>query len=240
MYTKYKVLTGSIVLLMCFGTVGCGKQYSLKEEHNDLLAEYAANVILQNNPGYEDKLVELTEEGVTTQEVETSTTEIASESTTQNIEIASFDTQEQATTEQPNYVTDLSNLYSAQKLTVLYKGYKVVSQYSDNNQSSSAVEAQKGNKLLICRFKVKNNATAKNYVDLLDSTFSYQLHIGDGSIEPMLTLLEDDLALYQGTFSKGESKELSLLFEVPNDVLDNIDYLLDVSNQGQTVTVAVH
>ena len=98
MYTKYKVLTGSIVLLMCFGTVGCGKQYSLKEEHNDLLAEYAANVILQNNPGYEDKLVELTEEGVTTQEVETSTTEIASESTTQNIEIASFDTQEQATT----------------------------------------------------------------------------------------------------------------------------------------------
>ena len=239
MYTKYKILTGSLALLMCFGTTGCGKQYSLNEEHNELLAEYAANAILQSNPEYKDKLVALTTEEVTTQAVEI-TTEEPSVSDTQISDTKLVTSEADATTEEKNSVTDLSDLFSDQKLTVLYKGYKVVSQYSDNNQSSSSVEAQKGNKLLICRFKVKNNASAKNHVDLLDSSISYQLHIGDGSIDPMLTLLEDDLALYQGTFKKGESKELLLLFEVPNDTLDNIDYLLEVSNHSHTVTVTVH
>lgn len=239
MYTKYKVLTGSLALLICFGTTGCGKQYSLNEEHNELLAEYAANAILQSNPGYQDKLVDITTEAVTTQVAEV-TTEEPDISDTQVSDTELVTSETEATTEETNIVTDLSDLFSAQKLTVLYKGYKVVSQYSDNNQSSSSVEAQKGNKLLICRFKVKNNASTKNPVDLLDSSISYQLHIGDGSIEPMLTLLEDDMALYQGTFKKGESKELLLLFEVPKDILDNIDYSLDVSNHSHTVTVAVH
>lgn len=240
MYTKYKMLTGSLILLMCFGTVGCGKKYSLNEEHNELLAEYAANAILQSNPGYEDKLVDLTTEGVTTEFAEISTTEISTTESAQNSEDAESVSENEASTEQTNFVTELSELFSNQKLNVLYKGYKVVSQYSDDNQASSSVEAQKGYQLLICRFKVTNTASTKNMVDLLDSSITYKLRIGDSNIDPMLTLLEDDITLYQGTFKKGESKELSLLFEVPNDTLEQVNYQLDVSGQNQTVTVAVH
>ena len=182
-----KVLAATLVMLMCFGISGCGSDISLNEEQNELVAEYAANAILQRNSEYKDRL-DLQAEVI-------STTESTTQAEKQESVNSGEDSDAMETTEVTAKVADISELFSKQKLTVLYKGYKVVSQYSDKNQASSSVEAQSGKKLLVVQFQVKNTSSKKNKVDLLDSNVSYKLHTDTGETEPMLTLLEDDLAL---------------------------------------------
>ena len=233
-----KVLAATLVMLMCFGISGCGSDISLNEEQNELVAEYAANAILQRNSEYKDRL-DLQEEATTQAEV-ISTTESTTQAEKQESVNSGEDSDAMETTEVTAKVADISELFSKQKLTVLYKGYKVVSQYSDKNQASSSVEAQSGKKLLVVQFQVKNTSSKKNKVDLLDSNVSYKLHTDTGETEPMLTLLEDDLALFQGSLKAGASKKLVLLFEISNEETKKVNYQLDITNQQNTATIEVH
>lgn len=232
-----------LFLSLCLSGCGSSEDVTLDDEQNELIAQYAAGRILQNNPDYEQgykdteaKKQDNTEESTETTETAT-TTETASQSEEPTTTAVTESTTE-ATTETPS-VTDLSDLFEKQKLQVNYKGVRIKSSYSDSSKVTSAVEAGNGKKLLIVELSVKNLSKTKNTVDMIESSVSYTLHTSEGDVEPMLTLLDNDFAVYQQSFDAGASKKAVLLFEVSKNVADSVDCTLDVTKDNKTDTIII-
>ena len=237
MHKKRQIVMGFLAVMMCFSMSGCGSGIVLNQEENDLIAQYAANAILQNDKNYEDRFVvdSTTQEASTTQpEQQTTTTESAtpSESDTKSQKEA-----EQTT--QGELKPSLSKVSSFLNLSLQYKGCKVASHYEDGNQSSLPVEASSGNKLLILKFKIKNTSSTTNQVDMLSSKLSYDLQLGTEKLQPQLTVLEDDLTTYQGSLKKHASKNVVLIFEIPKKSANHPTGTLEISNGDEATTLEI-
>ena len=115
-----KTLQAALLIGLALFCAGCGKD-SLTEEQNDLIAQYAAHQVLQNNPNYDDRLVttetpDASADAATTTQQSTTTQETSQET--------SADTAAEATTQET--VVALSKVYKKEKIQVKYRGYKVV------------------------------------------------------------------------------------------------------------------
>lgn len=234
------------ILLVCFSCVmlfGCGNDQMLSDETNDLIAEYAANRVLQNNPEYKDRLI--TEAPVTTEEInaegstEVDTTEISTESSQSQEQQSADAVENQSETTENAYVTDVSNLYSDSGLSVVYKGFKLAKKYSDGVTASADVEPVDGGQLCIISLDVMNVSGKDNAVDLLDLNYIYSLRTQTGIYDPLFTICNDDFSVYQSDMKKDESKKAVLIFEVPKSEPKESEKVLNITFRNQTESISV-
>lgn len=238
-----------LVCFCCMILYGCGNDQTLSDETNDLIAEYAANRVLQNNPDYKDRLIteapvttEITEEQTTTNE--TTTQETLEDADSQNGDSdtstdQSVEEEAQPETTEAVYVTDVSGLYKESGLGVIYKGFKLAKKYSDGVTASADVEPVDGGQLCIITLDVKNTSGKDQTVDLLDLNYIYSLRTETGLYDPLFTICNDDFSVYQSDMKKDETKKAVLIFEVPKSESKDSERVLNITYRTKTESISV-
>lgn len=214
-------------LTLAVALTGCGNAIpDMTSQQEELVVEYAADVLLKHSKNYDSKLVELSvvreaeereaamqeavreaarEEELAEQE------ETESEGASNDVEI--IDNTGEAAVQNPTSIEDFLMLDSV-KFT--YTGYETSSLYPEQGEELFFVmNATDGNKLLVLKFQTENLLDTENALDIAQSGTRFKIRVNGVEKNALTTMLLNDLAYYQGTLSANESQELVLICEVP-------------------------
>ncbi|TCL53880.1 hypothetical protein EDD76_1241 [Kineothrix alysoides] len=209
--------TIGIVLMaaMSLMLTACGESVpEMTEEENAQVVEYAAGLLLKYDQNYETRLVE----------EDPKAEEKASEKKkTESAEVK----EEPQAPQKKNQATNTSavetnnsaqGFYGIKGVEVKYMGYELKDVYPDGNmeESSYAMSAESGYKLLVLNFEMKNTTEQDVDVNMASTGVKFKISVNGGQPEYALTtILPNDLSTFMGTISVGDTKNLILIGEVP-------------------------
>lgn len=220
----------------------------LTAEQSDIIAEYAAGLLLKYSSNYNYKIASEEEvaaalavrqevpEPETENETEPDSTE--AEAGTESGE-ASPETQT-TETEQVQIVTDLD--FAAEldidDLIIRYQSFEICSSYPENN-SGFSVDAAQGRKLLVMHFDLEGLPEEDVDCNLFDYDIKMRVKINDSTSAAVLnTLIPNDLASYMEVVHAGETVDVVAVAEIGDMTEEAIQTLvLHASSKGQTCAV---
>jgi len=224
-----KVVSYLIIGICCFVLCGCTKYPNMKQEDYDLVAEYAAGLLLKYSEKADNRLVEIEEaylELETKEEIQEEVSEepAIEEEESQEVPIEP-ETPIKDNTEQNEEVSlvPIEEVMGMDNLSVLINGYEIKSSYPDASGTFFAMDASEGNKLLVAKITLINNTESGIDVNMLEQNISYKVSLdGNGYKFALSTMLLDDLSTYVGTIGAGSSVELVLISEWNEELINNI------------------
>lgn len=225
-----------VIGVVCMGILftGCGNTIpDMTAEQQELISQYAANLLISYDSNQKSRLVDLTDtseestpENTTdaVEEVEGSET-LPEESESQeqleeNTENSAEDNTESITeteSQEVSYLTIAEVLNLPENITLEYKNVVESAYYpiDQTNEIFFSLDASAGNSLLVYQFVLKNQSQEDVYLDFFSQDISFRLQYTDGSKKKILTtLLDDDLATFVGDIYAGESLPLVIIVEV--------------------------
>lgn len=237
---KYIGVLVSICMLAMF--VGCYEPLEITESEMDMVAEYAAGVLVKHGTQAKDILLDREEQEEAFAALATPTPrptlEPFDKEEDKNLPESggNNDTvEEQRPTEEvvadnsEQTMQDLSDIMGKGDFYFRYKGYKATSLYQGSGDLFAA--AGDGKQLVVVEFEVTNQAKSGATLTLNKGTskeFVYTLRTEGKTIRPSLTLLNEDIyTSYNTTYKAGETKTCVLVFEC--------DERLSLSNMTLTV-----
>lgn len=209
---KKKGVASLILILTVFMLSGC-TSYNLSSHEEDLIAEYAADALLQNDSGYDEKLIDSEDIVIETEEPTEETTDGATQ----------------------GGAVSMSQALGLEGFSIDYTSYEISDTYT------SAVVAGEGLKLIVLKFNVTNVSSADAVIDLEPKTltYSYKGTFNDTyTYNAQITLIENALNSYKGTFAVGETKELVLIYKAPvEQLVDGISSISVTVNTDQASNI---
>lgn len=189
---------------------GCGMM-SLTTKESDMIAEYAAYVLVKHDKNYFPKLKD---------EVEEETTKVGW--VTPNVP-ASVNQNGTGNTSTIGSTTETAEAISSKSMAeamgvqgfdISYMSYEVMDKYEDNY---FPLRAEEGQKLLVCRFELTNQTGQESALNILEKQLSFRCSInGEKRVNSQLTMLLNDMSSLKETFAANETKEAVLLFQIPD------------------------
>ena len=223
------------VLISAVLLSGCIKNdIKMTDEQIDRAAEYAAGILLKYDKNYESTLSDENEALKTTTNPE-------QEENYMDLETIKPENNNQAgvnTSNEPNKtiqsetmdVKTISELINIKECKVNFLKMQLMDNYQQNN--ALYLKADKGKKLAVLEFDIKNNSTSDKKVNLLKKKISYTLQTeGGGEYQPDLSILGNDLQFYNEKIQKGKSKKAVLVFSIPEKESKKIVKLQVVSGK---------
>lgn len=246
---RKKVICVSTLILAASVTACGNKIPDMSSQQEELVVEYAADVLLKHSKNYDSKLVELSvvreaeeKEAAMQQAVkdfakeeekaeqEKAEEESKAESTANDVEI--IDNTEEAAGQNAASIEDFLKLDSV-KFT--YLGHETDSLYPKQGEELFFVmTATDGNKLLVLKFQAENLSDAENSLDIAQTGTRFKIVVNGAEKNALTTMLLNDLAYYQGTLAPKEGQELVLICEVPET--EEIESLSLVMRGGEDAT----
>lgn len=186
------------------------------EEQEDIIANYAANIVLKHDVKYKYYYM-------TDLDNETDTTFVSG-------------LPEEETTAQGVNQTGNENIGTGEKVASIaeafglpegiraeYVDYSVVSSYPSDGSENIVVKAVENSNLLVVRFRLTNQTGQDISVNLMSDGKKYKGILNESKkYNAQLTLLMDALNTYEGVISAGEKKELVLVFQTQLDAADDV------------------
>ncbi len=121
---------------------------------------------------------------------------------------------------------------------VQYAGYDIMESYpEDLGELYFAIDATKGNDLLIVYFNVTNTSALNQTLNIYDLNPIFKLSVnGEKYSSTFKTfVLEDDLSMYVGDFNSGEMKRLVLVTEVKDaTTISNLGLRISLGDDSLT------
>ena len=218
---------------------GCGETVELTEEENEIITEYAVNLLLKYDKYYSDHLVDLSlyneaesiEEEETPEE-ENSEPEESNESGTEIID---------ATQEEEPVNSSIEEFYEIPGFTFQYIGYDMTETYPETAENPAdaffAMEATPGMQLLVLKFQVINQSGTETELNMLNYNTKMRFSInGEASKSALSTMLLNDIQTYRGTVGAYELVELVAVVEVPTGTsIGNISMILRNDSGSTTI-----
>lgn len=222
-----------IFFIFCGGMLsGCNTVVDLTKEETELIAEYAADVLLKYDVNYIDRIDEgekkieetadtkdlnTTEEGTTAQMPDTE--EAAKDQT---------DTESSKDNKEPEISSgsekDIAKIAGISGASITYKDYLITSRYPEKEDDPVFLEAPDGHQLLVVRFDVTDITKEAVAVSLIEKEIDYSIVCnGTKAAKPMLTILLNDLGTLETTIKPDENQEAVLVFQIADDIKDNLD-----------------
>ncbi|MFI3176721.1 MAG: hypothetical protein R3Y67_04400 [Eubacteriales bacterium] len=239
MKNKTRILTLSIVLAMAL--TGCSSTVQLTEDESKIIAQYAANLIVDYHSDTKSRMLtemetdeEEVEEGVDEEKVDA---EEAEEETVENQE--EIETQEEVEEEVVPTTSDINEVLPVAGTYITYLNYGVVKQYTDND--GMGISAKDNHMLVILNYQVGNVTDSDTTIDFFADKVSATLSIDGGdAVSNMFTILPGDMAMLQETIAPGESVEAFLMFEVPVEMIASVTSLeLTLTGSGGVAQVTL-
>ncbi len=248
----------SIILVMLsfciFGLTGCTKVIDLTDEETQLIAEYAAELLLKYDINYVDRIDEgekkekelLSEEMQTTQE----TTQMPPEQVQESTEVLEQkeeheSTESDAEEEKPvaQIETDVAKILGFEDVTITFRDYVVVDKYPATDEQGEFIylEASQGYQLLVLQFDVKNTTSDIVNLSLIDEEVDYKIVCNETkAAKPMLTILMNDLGTYEANVQPDTQEEAVLIFQVSDgmkDILETIDLYVTYNDSESKIQI---
>ena len=248
------------VVSVCALTIfaGCYEPLELTESELDMVAEYAAGVLVEHGTKSTDTLLNRNEqeEAFAAMATPTPRPTLAPVSNDKKPSMGEnqSDSQDTPVTAKPTptavpdnsevTMKDLTELIGKEDFFFNYVGHKTTALYQGAGDLFAA--AGEGKQLIVLEFEVTNQSGAESALVLNKGAakeFIYTLRIGNKSIRPSLTLLgEDFYTSYDVTFKPGETKKCVLVFECAKSTeLDDVvlTVLRDVDGKEDSVLIKV-
>lgn len=218
------------VALLMVTLTGCIQENRLPDQKADIIAEYMAGLVLKYN-SYDSSLLpmnmleeekteevveeanELTNASDQSEEANTATEQASqNEDNTAKSNESTTKPSEEPEEQLQNYT--LSEVIGMKEFAIDYSEYELTDTYSENDYFS--ITARKGYQLLIATFTVKNQSKEKAIFNLNKREIKYQLDVNSGTIfKPLLTYSDRDIQYINMPFEKEETKNVVLIFEIP-------------------------
>ena len=221
----------------------------LTAEQSEMIAEYAAGLLLKYSPYYNYKIASEEEvaaamaarEEVPELETETETDKSQSEGTSQNtVSSEAQSTEAESGAEQVQFVADLD--FAAEldidDLIIRYQSFEICNSYPHAN-SGFSVSAAQGKKLLVIHFDLEGLPEEDVDCSLFDYDIKMRVNINDAVSATVLnTMIPNDLASYMEVVHAGEIVDVVAVAEINDMTEEEIRTLtLRASAKGKTCTV---
>ena len=228
----------------------------MTEEQENMVAEYAAGLLLKYSPNYDYRLVSEREieetiqaeneaalQKETTQIQESEMEKTEPDKTEENIQPDNDSSNEQQSVEgieedMFSADADIAQELGIEGLSVRYQSYEVYDTYPKEN-SGFSLSAANGKKLLIVYFDVENTTDEDMQVDFNEYNIKGKVKVNDERASSVLnTMLVDDMISYIGQISAGETLQLVFATEVSEEAANEIESIkLDISGNGNSVSI---
>lgn len=247
-----------ILMVATFLLTGCGVQaVDLTAQEQNIIANYAAHVVLQHDKNYNWTLEEPVEEtegqtdGNATQSKETSLGQTVSTGDVSTQDAATLDANSQgaATTDATAQVnvlpevpaaTDIASLLKLDGFAITYDGFLYDKQYKDTSAEDGAtVNSLENKQLMILKFSIENTTDETKLCDILSLSPQISVSINGGEAIPSYeSLINYDITTLSNEIDAHQSIDALLLVEVGKEVENNITSLsLDITVDGATTNV---
>lgn len=213
---RKKVLSAAAALSLVLLTGCMGETYPLTEEEQDIIAEYAAGVLLRNDESYTQALI------TPTPTPSPEPTPTPTPGPTAAVEDGKGGGHRE-NGDGGNTVTGnaaLNEVYGLEGLLVEYDGYETVDSITEENAAGTyAVMADDGKVLLKVNFTLTNTAGIEQSFDFGAQGISYQLDCNEKKfLQPKITGLEQDMLFRKITLAAGESSRGCVIFDISSEV----------------------
>lgn len=251
------VLFGTCALAM-FG--GCYEPLEITDSEMDMVAEYAAGVLVKHGTNATDVLLDRQEQEEAFAAMATPTPRPTLAPASNNKKPVTGTPEEDASGEKPSptakptatpvpdntemTMQDLTKLFGKSDFYFRYVDYETTLLYQGAGDLFAA--AGDGKQLVVVKFDVTNRSDAGTTLVLnkgASKEFIYTLRVGSKVIKPSLTLLEEDFyTSYEKSYKAGETKRCVLVFECDEKLaLDavTLTVLKDVEGSEDSVLIKV-
>ncbi len=225
---KGKIL--GILAMTAVLLTGCADAMpTLTQEEADMIAEYAAGLLLKYSSNYDYRLVdeETIAAAIQAAELEQALLEAAQEQETgeeegtepENPETAEPGTEsaepetEEAVTVMEDLDADLAQLLGIEGISMQYQSYGLYDAYPEASKGFS-VDAAQGKKLLVVRFDIENTAAEEAYCNLFDYSLRIRFQVNGAARSALTTMLPNDIGSYMETLPAGETREIVAVAEI--------------------------
>lgn len=239
---KGKIIIAAAITA-CVATGCVDHMPGMTEEQTELVAEYAADLLLKYSPNYQYRLTdeEELEETEQTEDTTEETTSQQSEDTTQ-AETTQGDTQT-TTTEPVEEVSlpgidevDFAEAIGIEGIRVSMLEYEITESYPMKAGTGFSVNAGEGNQLVVMHFSVENTSSQNMECNLYEANLRATVTINGVGKKILTTLLTDDIATYEDNIPAGEAREVVAVLEVGQEQAAQIDTMsVSISGVGGTV-----
>lgn len=203
-----KKITVVAILVMATCMAGCTKAKELTEEENNMVAQYAANMIIERSYKYQNKYPELQ----TSSDEEQTSSEAEQETTIQETETA--------LEQESSMFTAALNI---DDVSAKYKGYKVVKEYPDHEDALFTFEAQSGYSFVVFNIEITNDSTEKIILNTAKDSTIYKIKINNRNYNNYANLLLNDISgLNDVEIEASGVYDAVLVFMVEDKEIDNL------------------
>lgn len=231
-----------IICLLGLAMTGCMKDYPLTEVQTDMVAEYMASRLLENDKNFTTSLLSYNE----VSEIEKNRledynqpepTEIPKVSDKDNTVDMDGSSSSDTTTD-TQYT--LSEVIGEAGFNIQYTGYMLADTYPEDESSLVfSLDSREGYQLLVANFEIENTTDTDKIIDLRKAGIKYQLDINVGTIYmPQLALVENNMQYINLEVKAGSKIPAILIFEVNKDV-EMSDINLIVSRDARTEIIDI-
>jgi hypothetical protein len=214
-------------LMLC----GCGTSlFEMTEEEETVIVHYAAYVLAKHNVYQKDGMVAIDQSLLEEEEtVQISTEDVLPEETETQTEEAEQQTAggeagADSSAEPENAISIAEAAGYDGQLDIVYTGFYTVNNFQEGKAYS--LDARSGYDFVVAQFTMTNISDEALDVNIMGSNLTFRMsYDGTTRIKEDVTLLLTDLSTYTGSIESGESVDLVLLFEVPEEEADSVSEL---------------
>lgn len=215
------------------------KDYPLTDTQTDIVAEYMASRLLENDKKFSPSLISYQE---VLKYEELSSVEEPEPSVAPDVENNNVDSNDDSPIDTAVDIKyTLSEVIGNQSFDIQYTGYKLVDTYPEGETNAVfSIDPRMGYQLLVASFTIENTSKENVGFDLLNAKIQYQLDINVGTVyKPQLTLLENDLQYINiKSIKPGDKIKAVLIFEVTKDIdMSNINLIVSRGNRTEIIKV---
>lgn len=244
---KGKII-GVLAVSACMLTGCIDSMPDMTEEQSELVAEYAADMLLKYSPNYHYRIAD--EEEVASAEAEMETSQ--EEETTQEESQPSQDLSQTGSGEtvsvgaetsvEDGSEYDLAAFFGMDQFSIMYASCEVTDAYPNAESGVGfSVTAPQGYNLLVLHFDVENLGEEAAQCDLFDQISKVTVNVNDaGYVQALSTLLTNDLTTYMEDIPAGEVADAVVVVPVEQTDLDEIQTaVMQITTQDSVVNISL-
>ena len=242
---KGKII-GVLAISACMLTGCIDSMPDMTEEQSELVAEYAADMLLKYSPNYHYRIAD--EEEVASAEAEMETSQ--EEETMQEESQPSQDLSQTGSGEtvsvgaetsvEDGAEYDLAAFFGMDQFSIMYASCEVTDAYPNAESGVGfSVTAPQGYNLLVLHFDVENLGEEAAQCDLFDQISKVSVNVNDaGYVQAVSTLLTNDLTTYMEDIPAGEVADAVVVVPVEQTDLDEIQTaVMQITTQDSVVNI---
>lgn len=241
---KHKLRGILLSVMMMFMLTGCTTEViELTDKEEVIISEYAAHAILENMGVYQRKiidemLVEETEDEV--QDLELKEEVLEEQETEDILQVVVPDSFSENTVSVNSDMT-IEDFFGMEGLQIVYKDYAVVKTFPEETEEDFylSIDATENNNLLVLKFDAVNQTETDYTADMMAYGLKFKIGVNDASPRWVLsTMLLNDMTTYSDVIMAGESVELVLAIEIPEETtVEQLSLVMKKGDNSFTKTI---